>query len=54
MYASVPGHIVDCSEFICGIYIDIVISYNDKVVDCMVGFEVSQDRALLSTLSYTL
>ena len=27
MYICVPGHIVDCIAFICGIYTDIVVSY---------------------------
>ena len=27
MYTSTPGHIVHCSEFISGIYTDIVVSH---------------------------
>ena len=27
MYMDAPGHIIDCSELILGIYSDIVISY---------------------------
>ena len=27
MYTSAPGHIIDCTELILGIYTDIVVSY---------------------------
>ena len=40
MYTSASGHTVDCSEFICSIYIDIVVSHL-HMGDCMVAVKVS-------------
>ena len=27
MYTSAPGHMIDCTEFMLGVYTDIVVSY---------------------------
>ena len=32
MYTSVPGHIVDCSESICGLYPGIVVSCAHELI----------------------
>ena len=39
MYTSVPGHTVDCCDFISGIWTDIVISYVNMNKLAYVAFE---------------